>query len=71
MESKSWRPGHWTFTKRRLFGDHVRQHMEWQLDLFLGAYEGAKVAAQLRAQHRAAESLARLREMGQPTLGGS
>lgn len=68
-ESELWRPAHWSAFKRRKFEDRVHRHAEWQLAQFLGPYEGAKLAAQVRAQRRASESLARLRNAGVRTLG--
>lgn len=68
-ESKSWRPAHWKETKRRQFCDDVHRHTEWQLEQFLGAYDGAKWAAELKAQRRASQSLERLRAAGVATIG--
>lgn len=69
VESRQWRPAHWSAFKRRKFTDRVWRCAEWQLELFLGAYEGAKLAAQIRAQLKASESLARLHAAGVATIG--
>lgn len=69
VESKHWRPAHWSHYKRERTQKHVRLYAEDALYYFLGPYAGAKLVAELRGQARAGESLARLRDAGIRTLG--
>lgn len=68
-ESKSWRPAHWTVTKRHQFEEHTWRRMEWQLEQWWGAYEGARRAAELRGHRLTLQSIEGLRNAGVRTLG--
>lgn len=68
-ESKSWRPAHWSVTKRHQFEEHTWWYMEYALAEWWGPYEGAKRAAELRSHRLTLQSIARLREAGARTLG--
>lgn len=68
-ESKVWRPGHWTPGRRGRFEAHVIAWMEIELNQFLGPYEGAKLAAELRGHRATIKSIEGLRNAGVRTLG--
>lgn len=70
-EAKQWAPSRWSPDKIRVFTNNVYIHMEGELYVWWGGYEGALLAAEINNARKAADSKTRLEAAGVATLGQS